>query len=323
MFEGTKGVARGAGEERKTEANKNPLSKGPGSNFATRVTSEHLHISINHKQIKIAGQGDDAEATPQHFSIHILIDYDETWHIEHSPSPRLNRPVSTPQRCDADPYSVQTRSIVQAQGWHPAPKHPPLFASASAATPTSTPTPAPSPCPVPLLLPPSLPMSPADGEFMAEILRHSETKTVIPLTAWPKIAAARGLAVNSAPCSSFNSYHQCHPGARFSPERSAVETNSAVNGVGPTQQARRSANDGTAEGSIPSSPLVSGEVTTVRSTSARSATYWPSSGVQHGTSAADERFTLLKEHNARTAEDAGTLRKSQPRRAGGVVHLRP
>ncbi|RYP09696.1 hypothetical protein DL764_001122 [Monosporascus ibericus] len=33
----------------------------------------------------------------------------------------------------------------------------------------------------------------ADGQFMAEILRHTETKIKIPPAAWPKIAAARGL----------------------------------------------------------------------------------------------------------------------------------
>ncbi|RYP69939.1 hypothetical protein DL771_005799 [Monosporascus sp. 5C6A] len=42
------------------------------------------------------------------------------------------------------------------------------------------------------------PATQADGEFMAEILRNSETKIEIPPAAWPKIAAARGLTVDSA-----------------------------------------------------------------------------------------------------------------------------
>ncbi|RYP07333.1 hypothetical protein DL765_009190 [Monosporascus sp. GIB2] len=38
----------------------------------------------------------------------------------------------------------------------------------------------------------------ADGEFMAEILRHSETKIEVPPAVWPQITAARGLTVDSA-----------------------------------------------------------------------------------------------------------------------------
>ncbi|RYP88816.1 hypothetical protein DL769_000230 [Monosporascus sp. CRB-8-3] len=42
------------------------------------------------------------------------------------------------------------------------------------------------------------PATQSDGEFMAEILRHTETKIEILPAAWPKIAAARGLTVDSA-----------------------------------------------------------------------------------------------------------------------------
>ncbi|RYP90249.1 hypothetical protein DL770_003618 [Monosporascus sp. CRB-9-2] len=76
-------------------------------------------------------------------------------------------------------------------------------ASAAAPAPALAPAPGPPlPAPAPANEPAAerrrRPATQADGEFMAEILRHTETKIEIPPAAWPKIAAARGLTVDSA-----------------------------------------------------------------------------------------------------------------------------
>ncbi|RYP59202.1 hypothetical protein DL770_010253 [Monosporascus sp. CRB-9-2] len=198
---------------------------------------------------QIAGKDNDADATPHHFNIYTVTDYDKTRQNEHSlqdgPAVRFSF------RCGSDSDS----------GWLPLP------------------------LPFPLLLPPPLPTSPADGEFMAEILRHSETKIEIPPATWSKIAAACSLNVDSAPCSAFNSYHQSHPVTPFSPDRSVVNTNPAVKDAGQALRACGSASDGTAGSSIPSSP--------------------PVCAACMETSTADEFFTVLKEHNARTAPRCG------------------
>ncbi|RYP76240.1 hypothetical protein DL771_001859 [Monosporascus sp. 5C6A] len=49
-----------------------------------------------------------------------------------------------------------------------------------------------------------------DKEFMAEILRHTETKIQIPPVEWPMISAARGLRVESSISRTGNSFPFCH-----------------------------------------------------------------------------------------------------------------